>query len=203
LCKMLVLWAWTRRKEHVIFEEDALNEVYSAAIRMCGKYAISPKSWLVEKSTQKHKIARAAVAIAWRLFSTDDTMSRVIVKREHVLFAEKLFYMSYDSKAMQYDIFAENTKSITHIDESLKRDIEHKIDRSMRPRCTLKNLLKNVCNTSIITHDRLMKWGVDSAKVSEIMDELRENGLIDADDVKTEIGIDVFKSLYERYKRDI
>ena len=203
LCKTLILWVWTRKREQVVFEDSAVEEVRSAAIRMCGVYAISSRSWLVEKATQKDKIARAAIAIAARTFSTDDTMQKIIVKREHVLFAERVFYMSYNSLGMQYNLFSAHNKSAPYIEESTKRNLERLLDSSLRGRCTLKNLLKNVCNSSIISQDRLVKWGIEINKSSEIMDDLREHSLIDADDMKTNSGIELFKFLNDKINRPV
>jgi hypothetical protein len=203
LCNRLLLWVWTRKPEHVIFEEDATMEVRNAAIRMCGVYAISASSWLVERATQKEKIARAAVSVAARTFSTDETMQRVIVKKEHVLFAERLFYMSYNSPGMQYNLFAAHNKSAPYIDESTKRHIERVLDSSRRARCSIKNLLKNICNASIITQDRLVKWGIEQNEASKVMDEFREQSLIDADDMKTNSGIEFFKFLNDKINRPV
>jgi len=203
LCKMLVTWAWTRKREHIVFDEGAVDEVRAAAIRMCGVYAISSKSWLVENATQKEKIARAAIAVAARLFSTDVTMQRVIVTKEHVKFAEQVFYMSYNSHGMQYNLFSAHNKSAPYIEETTKRHLQKIMDNNLRNRCTMKNLLKNICNSSIISQDRLVKWGIERAHADSIMDELRENGLIDSEDMKTNSGIELFKFLNDKATRPI
>src|SRR5690606_2237233 len=85
LCKLLVLWAWSRKPEDIIFSEEAIDLCLKYAIAQGKKY--SSKIPLVEGANQRIKLAKLAVATACRVFSTDETGEKVLVNAEHVEFA--------------------------------------------------------------------------------------------------------------------
>lgn len=97
LCRELVLWAWSRRPEQVEWYEDAYEAVYKAAKYLGSRYADTPP--LIQAANVREKIARIAVALAARTFSTDGTGENVVVKlihvREAMNFLDELY--SYDN----------------------------------------------------------------------------------------------------------
>lgn len=97
LCRDLILWAWSRRPEQVIWDEDAYRGVYKAAEWLGKRYADSPP--LIQRTNVREKVARIAVALAARTFSTDATGELVCVKLDHVkgamYFLDELY--SYDN----------------------------------------------------------------------------------------------------------
>lgn len=97
LCRDLVLWAWSRRADHVVWDDDAYQGVYKAAEWLGKRYADHPP--LIQRTNVREKVARIAVALAARTFSTDATGENVCVKRDHVKgameFLDSLY--SYDN----------------------------------------------------------------------------------------------------------
>lgn len=81
-CHALVRWVWSRKKDDIIFEDKAVDAVYEAAKRMGREYIADPP--LVEGQNIRTKIARLAVAIAARTFSTDRTRTKLVVEEVHV-----------------------------------------------------------------------------------------------------------------------
>lgn len=106
--KNLILWAWSRNtmavSNQVTFEADAQQAILDHARRMGGKY--HPRIPLVEPSDQRLKIARMAVALACRLFSTDETGEQVIVTKEHVDYIVSWLEQQYDKPSMSYDTWS-------------------------------------------------------------------------------------------------
>lgn len=102
-CKLRVMWAWSRRHENVIFEEDAIALILECASSMGKKY--SSRIPLVEPADQRIKLARLSVSAAVCVYSTDDG-TNVIVKKEHVEFVVTYLNSIYDSRAMGYDRFS-------------------------------------------------------------------------------------------------
>lgn len=101
--RKLVLWAWTRSSSQVRVSEDAVAAVSVAAQRLTAKY--SEAIPLVDKGSVRLKLARLAVAVAARTFSSPDGV-HLDVGSHHVSFAARLVDEAYSSKAMGYDEFS-------------------------------------------------------------------------------------------------
>lgn len=82
LCNELILWCWSRRSEHVTWKPEALRKVYDGAEWLGKRYVEKPP--LIQRAQVREKIARMAVALAMRTFSTDDTGELVVVEDQHV-----------------------------------------------------------------------------------------------------------------------
>lgn len=104
LCKLLVLWAWSRKPEHVVFEPEAVKKVLRGAIAMGKVY--SSQIPLVEGANQRIKLAKLSVAAAARVFSTDETGETVIVKPCHVQFAYDYLNEIYSKPSLNYKGFS-------------------------------------------------------------------------------------------------
>lgn len=97
LCSKLILWAWSRKADQVQWKPDAYRAVYEASVKLGGRYIEDPP--LIQASNVREKVARLAVAIAARTFSTDDKGESIIVEKRHVKaayeFIDKMY--SYDN----------------------------------------------------------------------------------------------------------
>lgn len=82
LCRELILWAWSRKPEQVEWKDDAYASVYKLAEWMGKRYVDHPP--LIQRTNVREKIARMAVALAARTFSTDASGEYVIVTKAHV-----------------------------------------------------------------------------------------------------------------------
>lgn len=80
-CSSLVRWAWTRSPDDVHWEEGAEDLVIEESLRLGKEYISNPP--LILKNDLRIKIARIAVSIAARQFSSD-TGTDLHVKTEHV-----------------------------------------------------------------------------------------------------------------------
>lgn len=100
LCKTLILWAWSRTADDVVFEREAVKLILKYASNMGVRY--SSQIPLVEGANQRIKLAKLAVATACRVFSTDATGERVIVKPMHVQFAFDYLNMLYAKPSLNY-----------------------------------------------------------------------------------------------------
>lgn len=105
LCRLNVLWAWSRRPEDIEFEQDAVDAILDNAIMMGQKYNSSIP--IVEAADQRLKIARLAVAAACRVYSTEDGI-KVIVKKEHVEYAVGYLEKVFSTKSFGYNKYSEN-----------------------------------------------------------------------------------------------
>lgn len=94
-CHTLLLWAWTRQPDQIVWAEGAEKSVLAHANDMGRRYVEDPP--LVQAANIRLKIARTAVALAARLFSTDKTHEAIVVRPEHVddavAFMDRLYSM--------------------------------------------------------------------------------------------------------------
>ena len=99
LCQDLVLWGWSRKKNQIHFEQEAVEIILEYANRMGRVY--TSKVPLVEAANQRIKLAKLAVAAAIRLFSTTDG-ENVIVKPVHVYFVKGYLDEIYRKASLGY-----------------------------------------------------------------------------------------------------
>jgi hypothetical protein len=111
LCKQLVLWAWSRKAEDVVFTPGVVDCIMFVANEMGKKYSAAIP--LVEPAEQRIKIARLSVAAAARVFSTDESYEKVIVEPKHVKFVWEYLMEMYSKPSMGYDIYSLSQKKET------------------------------------------------------------------------------------------
>lgn len=96
----LLRWAWSRRPENVVWAEGSVEEVYKSALDLGRRYVEDPP--LVQAANVREKVARVAVALAARLFSTDERGEVVIVQRSHVKGAVQFIDCLYSMPGFGY-----------------------------------------------------------------------------------------------------
>lgn len=125
LCKLLILWAWSRRPEQIIFSDKATKVILGAAKDMGEIY--SPEIPLVEGADQRLKIARVSAAVAARVFSTSDN-ELLNIEEEHVNFAVDFLTRVYAAEGLEYAEYSKQNPQralTTHeFDEKKKTFIE-------------------------------------------------------------------------------
>jgi hypothetical protein len=99
-CAALLRWAWSRTPDQIIWAKGAEAAVLEAARSMGALYVEDPP--LVQAANVRVKIARVAVALAARLFSTDDSYENIVVTTEHVKDAVTFMNRIYDMKSFGY-----------------------------------------------------------------------------------------------------
>ena len=109
-----VRWVWSRKPEQVIIDEQVgrylsekanqLNREYDSHIKVFGTEA-----W--------KKLARLAIATAGCLVSTDPTYETIIVKEEHVDFADSFFREIYDNATFKLREYVTHERKFSSIDD--------------------------------------------------------------------------------------
>jgi len=100
LCHELLLWAWSRKPEHVEWKPNAYKAVYEFAEKLGTMYVDKPP--LIQRTNVREKIARIAVALAARTFSTDEQGERLIVELRHVQDAARFLNKLYSYENFGY-----------------------------------------------------------------------------------------------------
>ena len=96
----LVMWAWSRKADQIKFLNGVEELIYAKAEAMGRKYVEDPP--LLQRANARLKIARLAVAIAARTFSSDRTGEYIMVKKVHVRSAVQFLDDIYGHEAMGY-----------------------------------------------------------------------------------------------------
>lgn len=99
-CHTLLMWVWTRQAHHVRFTPDAEARVFDAANEIGKLYVEDPP--LIMAASVRIKLARVAVAMAARTFSTDETRENVIILPAHVEAAKQFINLLYGMQVFGY-----------------------------------------------------------------------------------------------------
>lgn len=120
----LVMWAWSRRADQVEFLTGAEDLIYKQAELIGKRYIEDPP--LIQTANARLKIARLAVAIAARTFSSDRTGEKICVKRSHVRAAVQFLDEVYAHPAMGYRAHSERIqKQEQRAEESMQAAREY------------------------------------------------------------------------------
>lgn len=107
LCRKLILWAWTRKDNQVMFDKDATNTILEASIRLSNEF--SEAIPIIDKGSTRYKIARLSASLAARTFSTDD-METLRIRKVHVDYVEMFMRTTYSSDVFGYKDFSDAIK---------------------------------------------------------------------------------------------
>jgi hypothetical protein len=100
LSATLLMWAWSRKADDIWFAEGVEELIYDRAMKIGQNYVPEPP--LIQGENIRVKIARIAVAIAARTFSTDRSGNKVVVKKQHVKDAVAFLNRIYGMKSFGY-----------------------------------------------------------------------------------------------------
>jgi hypothetical protein len=162
----LVTWAWSRRVEHIKFLKGVEEMIYGAAEDLGDRYAPDPP--LIQVANVRVKVARLAVALAARTFSTDKTGEMVVVKRSHVRSAVQFLDDIYGQEAMGYKARSEK------ITEDRKRAQKAKVEahKYLKENPAMVETLLAVGATDFRKRDFEEFGGVDRTEADVIIPKL-------------------------------
>lgn len=99
-CSALVRWAWSRTPEQILWAPGSEAAVLRAAGRLGQRYIEDPP--LIQVANVREKVARIAVSIAARTFSTDASYERLVVTPRHVKDAVSFIDVVYGMRGFGY-----------------------------------------------------------------------------------------------------
>jgi hypothetical protein len=135
-CHALLMWCWTRTADQVKFTYEAEEKVFDLANEMGKLYIEDPP--LIQAANVRIKIARVAVAIAARTFSTDQTKQMVVVTPAYVDAAVRFINLLYGM-----DSFGYRERSREQLaDRLLAHQNKGNIEQYLKSRPTLAKFLR-------------------------------------------------------------
>lgn len=171
LCRELVLWAWSRTANDVKWDKDAYEAVYRAAEWMGSRYVDVPP--LVQRTNVREKIARVAVALAARTFSTTDGHD-LVVKLAHVRDATNFMDKLYSYENFGYFRLSQRIKN----NRKIARKNIAKVRRWLSENPKLLDFLLNR-RSSFRAQDMKEMMGVDESYVQYLLAKLADSRMID------------------------
>lgn len=169
-CSNLILWAWSRERDTVIFEREAVDACHRHAIQMGDHY--TSQMPLVMAENQRIKLARIAAAIAARLFSTDDG-ENLIVTAEHVDAAKDLLELFYDSAAFGYTALSRQRLGFA----ARRRDGVTAIEELLATRPNLADMLSR---TRMINPTKIADYtGITDDEAKEVLRRLTSTMMVE------------------------
>jgi hypothetical protein len=163
-CSDLVQWAWTRKESQVIWDDGAERTVREVQSRFSDVYPDNPP--LLISNDSWVKIARMSVSVAARLFSTDDG-DQLIVKREHVLTAEKIIDIVYGAPNFGFKMMGDKT----HHEEQRTRDSADVLVEILLGTRNLLNFLIDIPGGMFTTRElesAIGDYGATNEKISQL-----------------------------------
>lgn len=121
LCHALVMWAWSRRPEHIRILSETTEEIFRVSRQLASKYHESIP--LIKLEELPEKLARLSTALAARLFNSPDGISLVVLP-EHVEFIGEFLERLYSKPSMSYKQYSKKLfegDTVTDINEIVDR----------------------------------------------------------------------------------
>lgn len=120
LCNKLIIWTWSRTVDQIKFTPAAEKAILQYAMILGKKYSSSVP--LIEGAEQRIKLAKMAISIAGRLFSTTDG-EIILVTEDHVKFIYEFLEKIYSKPSMGYDLFSLAHKRATTLTQDTKNTL--------------------------------------------------------------------------------
>lgn len=162
LCHKLVTWAWSRKQNQVRWSGSAEEFVFAAAEDIGSRYVPDPP--LVQIENIRMKVARLAVALAARTFSTDKSGNNIIVKVSHVKDAVKFLDAVYSTEAMGY---VQHSRRVTENRKRAEKSVAE-ARKYLKANPQLIDVLQAVGATSFRPRDFEEIGGVDRTEANVI-----------------------------------
>lgn len=167
LCHNLVIWAWTRSRDNIVFTPDAEKAILEYSLMLNEEYDSSIP--LVVPAEQRIKLARLSTSLAIRLFSTDSNYEKVVVTPAHVEVIYDYLRELYNKPSMGYDLYSNTkTRGEKYIKLHYKEIMaEFKSFGSLTNPNEWKRLKDLLLEYEIIKKNEVelyMKWGIEDIK---------------------------------------
>jgi len=106
LCRKVILWAWTRKREQVKFSDAAKRLIVKESMRLTEIFTEHVP--IIDKGSTRYKLARLSAALAARTFSCGgDNCELLLVRECHVRYISDLLERVYSSDVFGYKDYSQ------------------------------------------------------------------------------------------------
>lgn len=173
LCRELIQWAWTRTVDDVQWERGAAELVLQRAIEMSQRFWEDPP--LIQGANVRIKLARLAVAMAARCFSTDAHGKKLIVTKEHVRAASLWLAQVYENPAFGYASSSANYYERHRLAMASRKDLQECFNRNEG----LEEFMSSV--STFTRNDVEGVLGVSNMEANSVINALYSFGVLSAE----------------------
>lgn len=173
LCNKLILWAWSRKSNNIIFDENVEVAILHYSKLMSETY--TPHFPLVLTSTIRLKIARLSIALAARLFSFKD--NNILVTVNHVTYIYNFLNKVYNKNSFGYGEYSKYFKT----SEKQTKDSRTDILKDLNLYCynEKKNFILNMLTNPRITAIEIRDFlGCNKDRADDFRTKLVANGFL-------------------------
>lgn len=173
LCRELIQWVWTRTVDDIVWERGAAEAVLQQAIRMSQMFWEEPP--LVQGANVRIKLARIAVAMAARCFSTDAQGKKLLVTKEHVRTAADWLINIYEAPTFGYAASSQTYFDRKRLALESREDLEQ---------CMVRNpgLMEFMSGVSTFTRNDVEGvLGMASVEANSVINTLYKLGVVSAE----------------------
>lgn len=157
-----ILFAWSRKPEHISFAPGAIDEILEASTELSKIYGKANDVPLVSPSDQRNKVARLSVSLATLTNSTDESGVRIIVYPGHVKFILTYLKGIYNAPGCGLNYYARLSVN----EEELTPDKFEKLTKQLRNLDTLKGAGKYSEFISLFAQQKYLRLGDVEAMLS-------------------------------------
>lgn len=198
--KALVLWAWSRTPDQIVFTDDATSAILRLVPVFAERY--SPSIPLVQKENFGEKLAKVAAAVAARTFSASPDGETLRVTKDAVAYAAGFFQRLYNASNMAYDAYS----TMERLTESMASEgqaasffesFNERVPRIIEAMMTRR---------SFTVADLQMIFDLDPVTARETLQKLLELRVLKPQGnryVKTSAAIKWFKSTYKAVQEQV
>jgi hypothetical protein len=110
LSRRVVMWAWTRTADQIIFTAESTKCILDSANELCEKYTDAVP--IVDRGSMRLKLARLSAALAARTFSSaNEDNCKIVVRPCHAQYIASFLDRIYSSSVFGYHDFTRAIKS--------------------------------------------------------------------------------------------
>ena len=171
-CKRLVLWAWTRHENDIIFSESASAAILAETKRLSKMFCdIIP---IVDRGGFRYKLARLAASLACRTFSVDEDTSKLHIRECHVMYISQMLERVYSDSVCGYKDFSEAYLSTRKLNDP--KDVRSRILSTPFP----EDFIEQLIHTNLIEVRDMCDWtGWDRESATSLLSFLvRKHALL-------------------------
>lgn len=168
-CHEAVMFAWSREPQHIKWEKGVEQYILDLSNKFGEKY--SPAIPVVIGAEMRIKLARLAVALACRLYSTDETGENVIVTQAHVDVVSEFLQKVYDGSVLGYRDYSDQRRREKSVGDTTE------LEKHINDNEETINMLLDM--NKIQLNDLSDIFGIDGKKeLTELIKELRMSRLL-------------------------
>ncbi len=193
----ILLSCWSRKPDEILIKDSAVDECYKQAEKLSKRYSSSLH--IVQETTQWHKLAQVATAIAGQQFNVNEDGSKLIVTKYHVRAARwwfDLIYQQHSSSYNEYSLREKRMSTIKNEKDLFKNVFKKEIDAAG----SLEHCIEYLLDATLLTLDNVSDAFIQCNEVFEAR-KITKELVIQRAFKKTQKGYEYTEAFYKYLRK--